>query len=413
MHLIGARANLPENRHLPLLPQLEFALTLLTWLIASAWVWLAISSAIGIRHVPVINTEIYDQVPTGCPTITVIVPACNEQAAIQSCIESLLAQDYPNLSILAINDRSTDSTGSILDSLAAQHPNRLTALHINYLPPGWLGKTHAMALGARQAQEVHSPTWFLFTDGDVLFHPQAIRRSLVAAEAQGADHFVTLPSPILKSAGEAMLLGFFQVMGFWAVRLWRVPDPRAKRDSVGIGAFALIRSSAFQQINGFDALRLEILEDLAFGQRVKRMGLRQGVALAPGLVSVHWATGALGLVDVLTKNLFALFRFYISLLIAACASIVLFSIGPIVALAFIPTRLPGLLSLLAIASMYRLVHRVSDAPQSSFFLFPVAAILLTYALLRSTIITLHQGGVIWRGTFYPLDKLRKHTNARW
>ncbi len=393
--------------------RVTLAFQLLAWLIAIPWIWKAISANLGLLRVPDLTAPTFNLSPTGNPALTVIVPACNEQAAVRACLQSLLDQDYPNLHILAVDDRSTDNTGAILDDLAALHPHRLTALHITDLPPGWLGKTHAMALAARHAQTVHAPVWLLFTDADVLFHPEALRRSLAAAERTQSDHFVTLPTPVVKSTGEAMLLGFFQVMSFWAVRLWRVPDPRAKRDSVGIGAFSLIRSSAYQQIGGFEAIRLEILEDLAFGQRVKRAGLRQGVALAPGLVSVHWASGAFGLVDVLTKNLFALFRFYVFLLLAACVTILLLSLGPVLALALPATRLPGLLSLLAIAAFYRLAHRVSGNPPSSFFLFPIAALLLTYSLLRSMVVTLRNGGVTWRGTFYPLSELRKHTNPRW
>jgi len=399
-------------------PHLQLALPLLAWLLAITWLWKAISATLGLRRVPDLTAPAFNLSPTGNPALTVIVPACNEQGAVRACLQSLLDQDYPNLHILAVDDRSTDRTGAILDDLAALHPHRLTALHITDLPPGWLGKTHAMALAARHAQAVHvqavhAPVWLLFTDADVLFHPQALRRSLAAAERTQSDHFVTLPTPVVKSTGEAMLLGFFQVMSFWAVRLWRVPDPRAKRDSIGIGAFSLISSSAYKQIGGFEAIRLEILEDLAFGQRVKRACLQQGVALAPGLVSVHWASGAFGLVDVLTKNLFALFRFYVSLLLAACATILLLSLGPVLALALPATRLPGLLSLLAIATIYRLAHRVSGNPPSSFFLFPIAALLFTYSLLRSMVVTLRHGGVTWRGTFYPLSQLRKHTNPRW
>lgn len=392
---------------------LQLALSLIAWFVALAWAWKASTGVLGLRRVPNLASPRFDHGPAAQPHLTVIVPARDEEAAVGACLQSLLDQDYPHLHILAVDDRSTDQTPQILDRLAALHPRRLTALHIASLPPGWLGKTHAMALAARHAIAVHQSSWLLFTDGDVLFQPEALRRSLAAAEQLGADHFVTVPTPIVKSAGESMLLGFFQVMSFFAVRLWRVPDPRSLRDSIGVGAFALVRSSAYGQIGGFEALRFEILEDLAFGQRIKRCGLRQGVAIAPAMVSVHWATGAFGVVDVLTKNLFALFRFHISLLLAACTTILLFGVGPVVALAFRATRLPALVALLAMATIYRLAHRVSGNPRWSFWLSPVAALLLTYSLLRSMVITLRQRGVIWRGTFYPLAELRKHTQPRW
>ena len=175
-----------------------------------------------------------------------------------------------------------------------------------------------MALAARHAIAIHHPDYLLFTDADILFHPEAIRRSLAQAVATQADHFVTFPTPIIKTTGEGMLLGYLQVMGLWATRPWRAADPNAMRDSVGIGAFNLLRTSAYQQLGGFDALRMEILEDLTLARSVKLAGLRQRVAIAPGMVSLHWASGALGIINVMTKNLFAIFQFRISLVLLAC-----------------------------------------------------------------------------------------------
>ena len=388
--------------HAALAPQL------LAWLTALASLWKAISSAFGLRRIPILTTPAFDLTPPNNPAITVIVPACNEQDAIAACIQSLLAQDYPHLHILAMDDRSTDQTGAILDNLAATHPQPLTVLHITTLPPGWLGKTHAMALAARHALAVHAPEWLLFSDGDVLFHPQCIRRSLVAAEREQADHFVTLPTALIRSTSEGIVMGFLQVLGLWATRLWRVSDPRS-RDAVGIGAFNLIRTSAYTQLGGFESLRMEILEDLTLARRVKQAGLRQRCAFAPGYVSIHWAPGASGIIRTMTKNLFAIFRFHASLLLLACAWLALFCIGPFAAVLWSPTRTPALLSLLAIASMYRTTGRFSGIPTWTFFTSPIAAALFIYSMLRSTLITLKNGGVEWRGTFYPLAELRNNT----
>jgi len=390
-------------------PYLRLLPEILSSTVALAWVWKAISSAKGLRRLPILSIPAFDLNPPDDPQITVVVPACNEQAAIHACIQSLLDQDYTNLHILAINDRSTDQTGPILDSLAQLHPHRLTALHITGLPPGWLGKTHAMALAASHAQALHAPAWLLFTDGDILFHPQSIRRSLVAAEIEQADHFVTLPTAIMQSSSEAMVMGFLQVLGLWATRLWRVADPAA-RDAVGIGAFNLIRTSAYIQIGGFESLRMEILDDLTLARRVKQARLRQRAAFAPGYVRVHWAAGAGGIIRTMTKNLFAIFRFNIALLLLACAWLTVFCIAPFAGALWSPTRLPALVTLVAIASTYRTTGRFSGIPTWNFFALPLAAALFLYSMLRSTVITLRNGGVHWRGTFYPLADLRRNTS---
>ncbi|WP_263365782.1 glycosyltransferase [Edaphobacter bradus] len=384
------------------------ALKLLAWLISLAWFWKAITAARGLRRIPNLLDPQFDLAPTGNPSITVIVPARNEAEALPASLTSLLQQDYPNLHILAVDDRSTDATAVIIDTLAAQHSDKLTALHITELPAGWLGKTHAMALAARHAIAIHQPAYLLFTDADILFEPQAIRRSLVQAVATQADHFVTFPTPILKTAGEGMLLGYLGVMGLWATRPWLASDPKAQRDSIGIGAFNLLRTPAYQQLGGFDDLRMEILEDLFLARRVKLAGLRQRVAIAPGMVSVHWASGALGVVNVMTKNLFAVFRFRITLVLLAVLWLTLFCIGPIAFLALPQTRIAAIIALASIATLYVVSSRHSRISPWYAALFPAGATLFLYSLLRSAVKTVRDGGVTWRGTFYSLAELRKN-----
>jgi hypothetical protein len=352
--------------------------------------------------------------PDGAPSITVIVPARNEATDIAATLESLIMQDYPNLQIIAVDDRSTDATGAIMDTFATRQPTKLQILHVTELPAGWLGKTHAMALAARHTISIHHPDYLLFTDADVLFHPEAIRRSLAQAVATQADHFVTFPTPIIKSHGEGMLLGYLGVMAYWITRPWRAANPKALRDSIGIGAFNLLRTKAYQQLGGFDALRMEILEDLTLAHRVKLAGLRQRVAVAPGMVSLHWAAGATGVINVMTKNLFAVFRFRTLLLLLTCIWLTLFCIAPVAFLVLPGTRAPeiptaGILTLGAIAWLYTLSSRHSRISPWYAAFFPVSAALFIYSLLRSMLTTLRQGGVMWRGTFYPLADLRKNT----
>jgi glycosyltransferase involved in cell wall biosynthesis len=383
------------------------ALKFLAWMIALAWFWKAITAAIGLPRIANLWDQQYDQIPAGNPSITVVVPARNEAADITATVESLLSQDYPNLQILAVDDRSTDDTGIIMDALSAQHHQRLRVLHVTELPTGWLGKTHAMALAARHAIAVNRPDYLLFTDADVVFHREAIRRSLAEAVATEADHFVTFPTPLIKTVGEGMLLGYLGIMGLWATRPWRASDPKSIRDSIGIGAFNLLRTPAYLQLGGFDALRMEILEDLTLARRVKLAGLRQRVAVAPGMVTLHWAAGAMGIVNGMTKNLFAVFRFRTLFAFLMCVWLGLFCLGPIVFLALSETRTPAVITLLSIALLYVLSSRHSRISPAYVFLFPVGAVFFIYSLMRSGLTTLKNGGVNWRGTFYTLAELRR------
>jgi len=386
----------------------QFGITVLAWFTALAWLWKLIGAARGLPRIPNLLDEQHNQTPTGNPSLAVIVPARNEAANIAATLQSLLDQDYSNLCIIAVDDRSTDATGAIMDTLTDQNPEKLTTLHVRELPAGWLGKTHAMALAARHAIAIHRPVHLLFTDADVYFTPEALRRSLAQAVFTEADHFVTFPTPIIKTPGEGMLLGYLQIMGLWATRPWRAANPRAKRDAVGIGAFNLLRTVAYEQLGGFDALRMEILEDLTLARSVKLAGLRQRVAIAPGMVSLHWASGAFGIVHVMTKNLFAVFRFRMPLVLLTILWLTLFCIAP-VAFLFLPeTRIPAILTFAAIAGLYLLSSRHSRISPWYAALFPLGGAAFIYSLLRSMFTTFRDGGVTWRGTFYPLADLRKN-----
>ncbi len=380
------------------------------WGLAGAWTLKTLSVSRNLPRVPDLRRPEWDRWPIGEPRVTAIVPARNEEASVAACVRSLLGQDYPGLRVIAVDDRSVDRTGELLDALTAENAGRLTVLHIRELPEGWLGKTHAMAMAARHALAEDAAAWLLFTDGDVLFHREAVRRSLVLATAEGADHLVTLPTPIRESAGETTLLGFLQVLGLWALRLWRVPDPTS-RDAVGVGAFNLLRAPAYRAVGGYESLRLQIVEDLALGRRVKEMGLRQRVAVAPGYVRVHWAAGVGGIVRTMTKNLFAIFGYRLGVLGFACPGLLVLCVGPFAGLAFRRTRVPSAVAVGGIVALYRVSERLSGVSPVAAVGFPVAAVVFVFAVLRSAAVTLAQGGVEWRGTMYPLGVLRAQTPA--
>lgn len=383
------------------------AFEILAWLVALPWVGKFVEAAWGLPKVADLGKAEKDRSPTGSPALTVIVPARNEAAGIAACLESLVRQDYPRLRVIAVDDRSTDATGEIMDEVAAAHQGRLSVIHVRDLPAGWLGKPHAMAVAAQEAMTGDPvPEYLLFTDGDIVFAPEILRRSLAEAVATGADHFVTLPTTITHTAGEAMLLSFLQVLGLFAVRPWRVADAGA-RDALGVGAFNMIRAKAYAAIGGFEATPMEVLEDLALGRRVKLAGLRQRVAYAPGAVAVHWAPGLVGVLHGMTKNLFAVFRFRPGLLLAGAVGLAVFWIAPW-GLLFVPgCRLPAALILLSLAGLYELAGRRSLLPAGWALAAPVAAGLLIYSMLRSMVVTLRDGGVTWRGTFYSLKTLRE------
>ncbi|MGI8769815.1 MAG: glycosyltransferase [Acidobacteriaceae bacterium] len=373
--------------------------TVLNWLVALAWVSRVLYWLLQVRSVPnLLRPEHAGKMPKG--RLTVVVPARNEAHSIRRAIESLLQTTDVDLEIIAVDDRSTDSTGAILDNLAVEaraEGKRLDVVHVTILPGGWTGKAHAMAVAAGQS----SGDWLLFTDADVLFRDDALRRALAFAEEQNADHLVLLPTPICKRPGERMMISFLYAMAIWGPRVWKVPDPRAKRDSIGVGAFNLVRKTAYQAIGGWDALRMEVLEDVRLGYVLKQAGFAARIVTGRGLVRVRWAKGASGVVRNLTKNMFAAFRFRTGLMLAACGGVAVLCLLPFVALLAggVSLQLPSLLTFASLALLYGFNSRNANAAFWYVLLFPVAAVLFLFSMLRSTILTLARRGVLWRGTF--------------
>jgi glycosyltransferase involved in cell wall biosynthesis len=380
----------------------------LDWLIALSWMMRVLVWRHLLPQVTDLTRTDYPFQAQTLPSLTVIVPARNEAANIAATLRSLLAVEGVVLQIIAVDDRSTDQTGDIIETLAEieAYPagKALDILHVTELPAGWLGKTYAMAVAAQQA----SGDWLLFTDADVLFHRDALRRALEYATQSGADHMVLLPTILLRTWGERMMVAFLQVLSIWAIRPWRVSRPEARRDAIGVGAFNLIRRDVYDALGGWEALRFEVVEDLALGRRVKEKGYAQRVALGVDMVNVRWARGAFGVVDNLTKNLFALFHFRPELLLGFICGLVMFTLFPLLAcLAGQALWWPTATMLIALFLAYQRTGKYHHFSAAQLPLFPVAAVLLLYALLRSMSLALWRGGIWWRGTFYPLRELRR------
>jgi glycosyltransferase involved in cell wall biosynthesis len=387
----------------------------LDWLVASVWLWRVLVWRRMLRKVPdLTQVEIAsasESAPSALPSITVIVPARNEAQDIAATLDSLLDSSGIPLEIIAVDDRSNDETGAIMDEAARKavaQSKKLQVLHVTELPKGWLGKTHAMALAARHA----TGEWLLFTDADVRFRQDALRRALAFAISSKADHFVLMPTLEFRSAGERMMLAFLQVMANFSVRLWHVPDPDARRDAIGIGAFNMIRREVYDAIGGWESFRMEVVEDLALGRRIKRLGFAQRVAVGQNLISLRWVQGSFGVVENLAKNLFAVFRFRSLLLFSFLPVFLLFTLFPLAA------AFDGVGAVCATAVMIFAVllayHRQAEyQPFTAWeaLSFPVASTLMFYTLLRSMVVVLARRGIFWRGTFYPLSELRKQSAA--
>ena len=374
-------------------------------ILALAWFSRIVDAALGMPSVADVSRPEWDRnpvSPAGNPRVSIIVPARNEEETLEQALNTLLALDYNNYEVIAVNDRSTDSTGEIMERIAED--SSLRVIHHSELPAGWLGKTHAMWTAANQA----TGDWLLFTDADVLFKPDSLRRALAYAETVSADHVVLFPRMIMKRPGEYMMIAFFQTMFMFGHRPWKVADPSTD-DHMGVGAFNLVRRRVYDAVGTYEALRMEVLDDMKLGKVVKKAGFAQRNVFGGDLISIRWAKGAMGVVNNLTKNFFAVLSFQWWRTVISAFGLAFLNFGPFlgVFLAHGWVRIPYAVALGSMFLIYIGMSWRSSVPPYYFLLHPVSTGLFIYTLLRSMVLTLWNDGIEWRGTKYPLDELRK------
>jgi glycosyltransferase involved in cell wall biosynthesis len=373
--------------------------------LALAWFSRILEAAVGMPSVADIAEPEWDRKPASEPRVSIIVPARNEEEDIRATLQSLLALDYSNYEIIAVDDRSTDRTGEIMDDvLASSKSGKLRIVHVAELPPGWMGKTHAMWTAAAQA----TGGWLLFTDADVLFRPDSLRRAVAYAHVENADHVVLFPSMIMKHPGERMMIAFFQALFVFGHRPWKVADSKTQ-DHMGVGAFNLVRRPVYDAIGTYHALRMEVLDDMKLGKLIKNAGYAQRNVFGEHLISIHWVRGTFGIVRNLTKNFFALLSFQWPRTVGSIIALIFLNLGPFVGIFFAHgwARLPYAVALASIFGIYYGMSRLSDVAPYYFLLHPVSSILVIYTVARSMVLTMRQGGIVWRGTKYPLEELRR------
>ena len=377
------------------------------WIVAGVWSWRASECVQRIGTVADLTDLRWQIGPARLPSLAVIVPAKDEEPHLPATLDALMAQEYPYLRVVVVDDRSEDQTGYIAEEYAERFPGRVQALHVSELPEAWLGKTWALEVATERCRDAD---YLLFTDADVRLSPSILWRALGYAELAEADHLVVFPTPELRHWREGVVMGFFQVLALWASRPWRVSDPRARRDTAGVGAFNLVRRDAFEELGGWFPQRYVVLEDVTLGLRMKAAGMRQRVVFARGQVLVHWARGLRGLVRVMTKNLFSTVNFQPLLMLAACGWIVLFFLAPLLGFAWVGTLVPALIIAACIAACYRSLEVMTGIPPRYGWGYPLGALALAWAMLRSMLVVSVRRGVMWRGTFYPLGELRQHNS---
>jgi cellulose synthase/poly-beta-1,6-N-acetylglucosamine synthase-like glycosyltransferase len=336
------------------------------------------------------------------PRVSIVIPARNEERNLEEALRSVLALDYDNLEIEVVEDRSTDRTGEILERMAAAEP-RLRVVRVRELPPGWLGKNHALWLGAGKA----TGEFLLFTDADVVMAPSILRRAVGAMMADGLDHLTASPEIDRPSALFEMFIGAFALFFALFTRPWKVKDPKSPHH-VGIGAFNLVRASAYRAVGGHRTIAMRPDDDLKLGKILKTGGFRQEFAFGQGMLRVEWYASVRELIQGLMKNAFSGVDYRVSVVVRATVIQLALLVWPFVAI-FVThgaTRWLNLASVLVLVALCWINAPLAGVRRWHGVGFPVATLLFLYIVWRATVLTLWNDGIDWRGTHYPLAELK-------
>ncbi len=341
------------------------------------------------------------------PKLSILVPARDEGAGIEGALKSKLSTHYPDIELVAVDDRSSDETGAIIDRIAAADP-RVRAVHVDVLPEGWLGKLNAMNVGMQGA----SGEWILFSDADVHVEPGVLEKIIATAEREKLDFVAVFPrmrsvNPVIDAATAVTL----RVL-LLAARAWSSNDERSHL-AAGVGAFNLVRRSTLERTRALEELKMEVVDDVGLALLLKHHGAR--CRLYAGRSAVHLVFldslraaarsadkggGMLG---------YSILRSFAVGMFPPAMDLVL----PIAAIIYGGDAAIFGISALILATLTHLVLAIFlAAPIQGALLWPLGQVLTSVLTIRSGLLARKNQGIYWRDTFYTRKALEDGRRIR-
>jgi len=367
------------------------------------WVLMSLYLIINARKIQYLKSVVVAH-PIPEPSLAVIIAVRNEENDLPEALESMCRLNYSNYRLVVVNDRSTDSTPEILAKFEKRY-SHLTVIHIDKLPVGWLGKNHALYKGYQSTKE----EWILFTDADIRYASETLNKAMQYCIDQQLDHLTVLPDVKSRSGFFNSIMDTFKIMLTVKLKPWAARNPKSKA-YFGVGAFNLVKRSAYEKAGTHKRIALRPDDDLKLGECIKSSGLRQDVAYGDKLLSLEWYTSVKEFINGLMKNTFSTVNYNFLKVILLCLATLFVFVLPIPLLLIAGSATERYLALLIL--LFQILLFVFTRGMRGIWwyalMMPVAGSIMVYIMWVSAIRTLRQGGIYWRDSFYSLAELKKN-----
>lgn len=337
------------------------------------------------------------------PSVDIIIAVRNEEYALRQALNTVCNLNYSNYKVLVVNDRSTDNSGNILRELQLKF-DKLRVINIDELPAGWLGKNHALYTGYNSSDS----EYILFTDADVLYHSDVLNKAINYCLKNNLDHLTVLPGIISSSSKLNSFIITFVIMLTALQRPWAAKI-KTSNASIGVGAFNLVKRKAYERAGTHKAIAMRPDDDLKLAAYMKASGGSSDVLYGEGELQLEWYASVKEFINGLMKNVFSGFNYNAFKAAGAALGILVLFVLPVPLLLIFGNYAERIVAVCIVLCQVMLYAKMPGSNGKWWYSFMsiYAGFILVYIIIRSAIITLHNGGIYWRGTFYSLVELRK------